>query len=185
MTRNAAGVPRTASRVDEAKKEQLAVAAILRGHSYTQAAAVAGYSDRGAAHKAVMRVLARTARDLHEKADELRALEVARLDRALVEITAVAFNTATDPNTRIKYLEALNRNVRSRATILGLNAPIQHEVITHDALDREIAQLAAQLGLDPNVIDAEVVAGPIGIISAGPVAAAKDDGPEGVAPQGG
>lgn len=176
----------TARKVEEAERERKAVAAMLRGLTFEQAAEAVGYADRSSARKAVMRVLARTAADIKEKADELRALEVARLDRALVEITAYAFHPATSPDTRLKYLEALNRNVRTRAMILGLNAPIQHEVITHDALDREIANLTTKLGVDPFTIDGEVLGPILGTaLAIGAGEAAQADDPAGAEAPGG
>jgi hypothetical protein len=133
--------------LDEARKENLAVQAVLRGMTYEQAATAAGYANKSGAYKAVQRALARTAQDIATNADALRALEIARLDRMLLELSTIALSSATAPETKLKYLEAMRRNVETRARILGLNAPIQHEVFTHDALNLKISELAESLGL--------------------------------------
>lgn len=142
----------------EQGRERKAIAAILRGATYEQAAEAAGYANKSGAYKAVQRVLARNAEDLRDKADQFRALEIARLDRAMMEITHVAFDRTQSLDMRLKFLEALRRNVETRARILGLNAPIVHEVISHDALDREIAQLRDRVGLPAGWTDAEIIA---------------------------
>lgn len=135
------------AKLAETEKERLAVAAVLRGMSYEQAAQAAGYANKGGAYKAVQRALARSAADIATNADALRALEVARLDRMLLELSKVALSATTPLDAKVKYLEAMRRNVETRARILGLNAPIQHEVFTHDALNLKISQLADELGL--------------------------------------
>lgn len=135
------------AQLQELDKESKAVQAILRGMSYEQAARVAGYTDRSGAYKAVQRALARGHAEVATDADALRALQGARLDRVLLELTRVAFDPATTPEIRLKYLLAIDRNINTRSNLYGLNAPIQHEVFTHDALNLKISQLAEELGL--------------------------------------
>lgn len=133
--------------LDESLKEGKAVAAVLRGMTYDQAAEHAGYATRSGAYKAVQRALARTAADTNQNADALRALEVARLDRMLLELSSVALKKETPLEIKLKYLEAMRRNIESRAKLLNLYAPLQLEVFTHDALNLQISQLADRLGL--------------------------------------
>lgn len=133
--------------LEESERERKAVEAVKRGMTYDQAARVAGYANRSGAYKAVQRALTRAAEDIAANAEILRALEVARLDRMLMELSTIALRPETPPDLKLKYLEAMRRNVETRARILGLNAPIQHEVFTHDALNLKISQLADKLGL--------------------------------------
>ena len=159
---------RAGNLIAEAEKERKAVAAVLRGYNYTQAAEVAGYTHRSGAYKAVQRVLRRIEDDANASGEQLRALEVARLDRALVEITSVALSASTNPDLKLRYLEAMRRNVESRAKLLNLYAPVQVEVFTRDAIDAQIIALSEQLGLP--VPDRVLQLGP----GPGPAGAAAD-----------
>jgi DNA-directed RNA polymerase specialized sigma24 family protein len=136
-----------AAQVDEQEKANKAIAAILRGMTYEQAAKVAGYATKAGAWKAVHRHLDALAGEIAQNAEALRALEVARLDRMLMELSTVALSGSTPLDLKLKYLEAMRRNVETRANLLGLNAPVQHEVFTHDALDLKIRELSDRLGL--------------------------------------
>jgi hypothetical protein len=157
------------AQLEEAEKEKKAVAAILRGMTYDQAAKSAGYTDRSGAWKAVQRALSRSATELAANADALRALEVARLDRMLLELSTIALAATTPLDMKLRYLEGMRRNVESRAKLLNLYAPLQVEVFTNDALDAQIRQLSAQLGLPV----------PERVLSLDPAAAGEAAHPEG------
>lgn len=135
------------AQLEEAERSAKAVAAVLRGMNYDQAAKAAGYADRSGSYRAVQRVLIATAADLAANADALRALELARLDRILLELSTVALSANTALDLKLKYLDAMHRNIDQRSKLLGLYAPTQHEVFTHDALNLQISQLADRLGL--------------------------------------
>jgi hypothetical protein len=136
-----------ADKIEDAGREAKVVAAVLRGMNYPQAAEYAGYADRASAYNAVQRVLKRMAADLAPNAEALRALELARLDRILLELSTIALSRGTPPDLKLKYLEAMHRNIDQRSKLLNLYAPTQVEVFTHDALNYQISQLADRLGL--------------------------------------
>lgn len=79
--------------------------------------------------------------------EELRELEVSRLDRALVEISNIAFNRDLLPERRLVALEALRRNIESRAKLQNLYPTTQVEVITIGQIERRVAELSHQLGV--------------------------------------
>ena len=135
-----------AEQMAEQQRQRIAVQAVLRGMTYDQAAKAAGYHDRSGAYKAVQRVLARGAQEIQKDGDKLRALEVARLDRMLVELADMAYGQ-TNVEIKLKALEAMRRNVETRAKLLNLYAPMQVEVFSRDQLDLQIATIAAKLGL--------------------------------------
>lgn len=136
-----------ADQILDTEREGKAVAAVLRGMTYAQAAKAAGYADRSGAYNAVQRYLRKLAADIAPNAEALRALEMARLDRILLELSTIALSPGTPPDLKLKYLEAMHRNIDQRSKLLGLYAPVQHEVFTHDALNLQISQLADRLGL--------------------------------------
>lgn len=86
----------------------------LAGASYDEIASRLGYSDRGSAWRSVMAALKAT---LQEPADELRKLELERLDRLLLGVwgqAAKGNQGAVDRALRI---------MERRAKLLGLDAP--------------------------------------------------------------
>lgn len=94
-------------------KERAAHALQLRkaGHSYDRIAKEVGYRSRGAAYKAVVRGL----RDmLQEPADEVRALELSRLDQLIAARWVGALKGSN------QALDRILRCMEMRAKILGL-----------------------------------------------------------------
>lgn len=88
--------------------------------------------------------------------DQLRALELERLDRYLTKLEAQI--EAGD----VKAITAATRISERRAMLTGANRPIQvdHTVLTIDVLDAEIARLNAkmrQLASGGELIEGEVV----------------------------
>lgn len=134
-----------------------------RGLNYDQIAAQMGWRAVSSAYASVQRALADST---YEAADEVRAIEAARLDeltRVLHRVLAtrhyvvsaatgrIARHPATDEPLQddaptIHAVAGLIRIAERRAKLLGLDAPTRHEVITTDALDAEIRRLEAQLG---------------------------------------
>lgn len=132
------------------------------GMNYNEIAAKHGFKTRSGAFKAIQKALAET---LQEPADDLRALERERLARLYKE----AFNLVitdqpflykgTDTgyiNAGVK-LAAIDRclHIQERlARLVGLDAPVRHEVLTLDAIDAEIARLNAELARSAEVAEA-------------------------------
>lgn len=135
------------AQLEAMRREVVCVDTIVRGGSYEDAAKAAGYTNRGSAFKAVKRALKRASNEAAAAGDELRQLEVKRLDKALAEIMAMVTNPHYPPQLRLTALEALRRNVDTRAKLLGLFAPEQHEVFTVSVLEQRIAQLSNELGM--------------------------------------
>ena len=133
-----------------------------RGLSYPQIAAEMGCSLSGA-HQSVQRALADSAR---EASEEVRQIEAQRLDdymRALNRVllakhyvvSAATGKVAVHPETGqplldddpvIRTVLALIRVSERRARLLGLDAPVKHEVRQIDAIDARLLDLAEQMG---------------------------------------
>jgi hypothetical protein len=134
-----------------------------RNHlSYPQIAAALGYKTNAGAYQAVQRGLA----DMHrEPADEVRQLEVERLDaiaRGFQRVFAtrhyvvapggkVVRNPDTgelliDPMPNMQAGLALLRVQERRAKYLGLDAPVKVEHITLDSIENEIRRLELEMG---------------------------------------
>lgn len=138
-----------------------AEAATLRagGHTYQAIADSLGYSHRDLARRAVARALAATMR---EPADELRQLELVRLDALWVEATKVMTTEHITVNNgrvievdgvplkddapTLQSIDRLLRIMERRAKLLGLDSAAKVEVLSVDLVDREIAKLTAELG---------------------------------------
>jgi hypothetical protein len=134
-----------------------------RGLSYEQIAVQMGWRSVSSAYGAVQRALADGAR---EAAEEVRAIEAARLDdltRVLTRIMATRHYVVSVGSGRIvrhpdtgeplvddgpvmHAVAGLLRISERRAKLLGLDAPTRHEVITLGHIDAEIARLEAELG---------------------------------------
>lgn len=87
------------------------------GQSYTAIAQALGYRARVGAYKAVMAALKKT---LQEPADELRKVEVERLDDMLGEMW--------EKRDRPLYIDRILKIMERRAKLLGLDAPIKQDV---------------------------------------------------------
>lgn len=120
------------------EKERKVLELRLMGVTFDVIAQQVGYASPGSAHNAYKRALLRT---LREPAQELRELEVARLDKLLSSIWTKALRGEIPAiQTSIKIMER-------RAKLLGLDVPvkIQAEVTTYDGgsdIDREVQRLA-------------------------------------------
>lgn len=107
----------TAQRRIEAKERALkALELRKKGVRYEQIAQQLGYSNRGNAHKAVMKELELLAKECREEAEQVRDLELQRLDDLYVvaaKRVAAGSETAIDRCLRI---------MERRAKYLGLDA---------------------------------------------------------------
>lgn len=156
--------------MDTAERDAQACRLRTAGLEYHEIAERLGFSDKGSARKAVERALAAI---VAEPAGRLKTLELARLDVALVEAFRVmntkhvAYSNGrvimdpSDPTKPLRddgpTLAAIDRVVRiseRRSRLCGLDAPTRVEAINVDAVEAEIARLAAELGLnDPQEAD--------------------------------
>lgn len=113
-------------------RERVALDLHLAGLTYAQIAAELGYADRGSAHRAVMRCMARDY-PASEVADA-RQREEARLERA---------HQAVWPRVLLGDLKAIETMLKihdRRARLLGLLAPLRVEQIDPET-DARIRQL--------------------------------------------
>jgi hypothetical protein len=129
------------------ERVQKALRVRARGFTWQRVAQEAGYRSAATAAQACKRYMNELRQDVRHDAEELRELEVARLDRALVEISNMAFDRDLLPERRLVALEALRRNVESRAKLQNLYPTAQVEVITISQIERRVAELSHQLGV--------------------------------------
>jgi hypothetical protein len=153
--------------VDAAQRDAQALELRAAGATYRQIAQRLGVSV-SAAHECVTRGLDRTRR---EPAEQLRELELERLDRLQVEATKVlaarhvivqAGKVVVDEDTRqpmvdhgptLVAIRTLVQVQESRRQLLGLDAPVRVDakVFTVDQMDARIAELEALLAAnDPD-----------------------------------
>ena len=145
--------------VNTAERDAEAARLRARGYSYQQIADELGWSSKGDAHHAVKRVLADTVK---EAGDEVRALELARLDglhRAAMDVLerehvtvsngrVVALNETPLPDDG-PVLAAIDRLLKiqeRRARLLGLDAPTKQAISISPERAAAIEQLAEELG---------------------------------------
>jgi hypothetical protein len=124
----------TPRNADLAAKERKALDLRIAGATFDQIAEKLEYADKSAAYRAVTRALVSTVKPA---ADELRELEVARLDRLLLAVWPDALGG--DPRAVANVLKIIDQ----RAKFLGLHAPTQVDVsatVTVDPADIEIVQ---------------------------------------------
>jgi hypothetical protein len=128
-----------AQRAKTAERRTQAIQLRLAGLDFETIAKRLGYSSRQAAAKDLQRALARNIEMERSAADELRHVELMRLDRLQGAFWARALGGD------LKAAEFCLRVVTERRKLLGLDAPAQVEVITLDAVDAEIRRLEAEL----------------------------------------
>lgn len=151
-----------AKRADTAKRRTEAVQMRMAGASYQAIADALGYNTRGAACQDVARALEAAVAEQTRSVEAYREEELQRLDLLLAEAWAILKRDhVTVSHGRIvrddleqpilddgPTLSAIDRILKiqeRRAKFLGLDAPTKVEAITVDALDAEIAKLAAEL----------------------------------------
>lgn len=152
-----------AKRATVAERRAKAVELRLTGTSYEAIAKELGYSSRGAACQDIGRALEANLAEQRISVEALRQEELQRLDELLAEAWRVLKRQhVTVSHGRVIYdeesgekllddgpvLQAIDRILKiqeRRSKFLGLDAPTKVEAITIDALDAEIAKLAAEL----------------------------------------
>jgi hypothetical protein len=158
--------PTKAQSVAIAQRRADAVAMRMTGASFQAIADKLGYSSRGAACQDITRALEAAVAEQARTVEVYREEELQRLDLLLAEAWAVLKRQhVTVSHGRIirdeetdqpliddgPTLAAIDRVLKiqeRRAKFLGLDAPTKVEAITIDALDAEIAKLAAELEAD-------------------------------------
>jgi hypothetical protein len=128
-----------ARRAVTAKRRTDAITLRLAGMDWTSIADRLGYSDRGAACKDVTRALEANIVEQRVSAEELREVELLRLDR----LQAAVWGAAVQGDLRA--IETCLKILDRRAKLLGLDSAIKLEVLTIDAIDAQLQQLEAQL----------------------------------------
>lgn len=136
----------TAQQAEAMRKVQAILEMRGRGLTWAQCAKAVGWSTSHA-YNTARKHLAETRNDVYASVEEYRELEVARLDRALVEITEIGFDREQLPERRLVALEAMRRNIESRAKLMNLYPTAQVEVITISQIERRVAELSHQLGV--------------------------------------
>jgi hypothetical protein len=142
-TRGGSPAPASPRRVAAAEKHAEALRLRIAGGSFSQIARQLGYASKGQAYKAVMAGLERWG---VEPAEELRTLELARLD----ELTLGLWPKAMKGDAHA--VDVCLRISARRAKLLGLDAPAEHRVQGevdhwhHDVawLDEQIDRLLAR-----------------------------------------
>jgi len=126
-----------AQQATTAQRRSKALAMRLAGATYDKIAYTLGYSGRGAAQKDVTRALETARREMTARADELRDLEVMRLDRLQVGL----WSRATGGDYRA--VDTLLRLMDRRARLLGLDRPAEGS----DAARTMVNDLFGALGM--------------------------------------
>lgn len=131
--------PTSLAMLNAAAKQAQALELRKAGHSFEQIAAKLGYANGGGAYKAVEAGLRAT---LQEPADELRQLEITRLDTML---------SALWPKVKRGEHGAIDRALKvgeRRAALVGLDAPkkIEQKIDVSQLSDAELDAIVAGKG---------------------------------------
>lgn len=130
-----------------AEKRRKAVEARARGMDWNRVAVAAGYDTREKAMAAVRREMAELRQANLTDVEQLRDMEVGRLDQALLEITLIAYDRDLVPERRLVALEAMRRNIETRSKLLNLYPATTVEVVTVGQIERRVAELSHRLGM--------------------------------------
>lgn len=131
------------SRLTAAAKQAKALELRTQGKTLDYIARTVGYASTSGAYKAIISGLQRT---LQEPADELRKLELERLDIMQEAIWWAASHG--QPQAVDRALRIMER----RAKYMGLDAPIQYKQVFED----EVARIAEQSGVSPEAVWADI-----------------------------
>ena len=114
----------------------------LAGAGWQQIADQLGYASRGAACEDYRRACAQSKAELDRSVEELRREDLDRIERLQLAYWPQALSgTQRAGEFVLKLMER-------RARLLQLDAPVLHEVLTPGAVEREIARLEAELGMN-------------------------------------
>jgi hypothetical protein len=127
-----------AQRAVTAERRSKAIQLRLAGADWATIAARLGYSSPASACKDLSRALAAHLATLSQATEELREMELMRLDRLRAAVWPVAI--AGDLRAVDTVLRISDRYVN----LLGLAAPVQAEVLTIHAIEAQIRGLRAE-----------------------------------------
>lgn len=165
---DAAGRPRDGkgkflAALDTAERDAEACRMVEQGYRYEEIAKALGFANRAGAHRAVERALTRT---VQEPADAVRKIHLARLQEMYRTAREIMLkNHIAVQNGKVVYLDgtdgtrapvaddmpklaAIDRMLRvleREAKLLGLDAAKQVEIITLDAIQKEIMEIEARM----------------------------------------
>lgn len=129
-----AGSPKKRRRrpILEAKLRQ-ALELRTRGMTYTDIAKELGYQNGSGVRALILRELKRRARKTNDTLDEIRQLELERLDGLLrgAFIRAAGDPTSSNPEDRVgdpEHAKSVLRIMERRAKLLGLDSPVKKEL---------------------------------------------------------
>ena len=80
---------------------------------------------------------------VREPAEELRTLELERLDSLYATVTAII--ETGSPKDVLNAIDRALRIMERRSKLLGLDAPVRQDLRITDRLDAQIEQLAAEI----------------------------------------
>lgn len=115
-----------------------------RGFAYSEIADHLGVT-RQAVHQMVKKGIAEILDETRESAEEVRTLELERLDRMFMRLYKEAMPSHPDAIVNHKAIETMLKIMDRRSKLMGLDAPSKHEVMTIDQLDAQIAALETEL----------------------------------------
>lgn len=142
-----------AQRAATAERRAKAIQLRLAGMDWVAIATRLGYSNKAAACKDLSRALAANLAEVGRSVEELREVELMRLDRLRIAVWSSA--VAGDLRAVDTVLKISDRYVN----LLGLAAPA-HAEVTINALDDQILALRAALGRSVEVGEAGGTEGP-------------------------
>jgi hypothetical protein len=134
-------IDRTLRQLQRRELQRRALAARLSGATYEAIARELGYRTASAALRVVDRALIETAR---EPADEVRLLELARLDRLLLALWAAAVGPDVPLDQKLRVVDRVLAIMERRAAYQGLDAPARVDI------EAQLRAAATRDGLDPD-----------------------------------
>lgn len=127
--------------IEVTERQRQAVELRKAGAGFEEIARQLGYKDASGAYRAVKAALRKT---IQQPADELRALEAARLDAMLLGIYADA------RKGNVAKIDRVLNIMTRRAKLFGLDAPTKTEDVTD--YRKEAEAIAAEIG-KPELVD--------------------------------
>jgi hypothetical protein len=143
--------------LEAARRDADAAKLRAEGKTYQHISDTLSFGNASNARRAVQRALVAV---VQEAGDELRALEVERMNRLLdtawqiMERPHYAHSAGRlilmddepvlDDAPSLMAMDRILKIMERRAKLLGLDAPVRHEVLTIDAIDQELARLDAE-----------------------------------------
>ena len=119
---------------DLALRRQKSLEMRLKGHQLREIAAAVGVSAQ-VVQADIKRLINENMSE--EDISTARKLEEQRLDKVLKIAVAIAEGRG-DPELRLKAIDRIQRIVNQRATLLGLNAPVRHDVLVTERTQQDL-----------------------------------------------